>query len=164
MSGPIIIVMLALSPPSYFIPGVPSPVFIQPAHGHDNFRRSDAPDLSLPDLLPAFPSDETAGEIESWAAWENWHLALALLPKRDTVNGEYFDLRDIAPCVGICSTCRISAVAKRLYPNWEGRYRFRLVHVLRVVKSYLRDGNKRHSREELIRRVSEKHCNAKKAL
>lgn len=141
---------------SYFVPGVTAPIFIQPAHGDDNFRRPDAPDLSRADLLPAFPSAEDAAQESAWNLWQDWHLAVSLLPERDTVNGEYFDLRDIVGCVGTCYINRFSCHVQRLYPNWEGRYRFRLVHVLRVVKCYLRDGHKRHSRAELIRRVREK--------
>lgn len=147
----------SLSP---FLPKGTTPRFIQPAHGGDNYCLPDAHDLCRQSILPAWPEPKIARELSSWEEWANWQLAVALLPERDTVNGERFDLKDIAPCVGTCTTKRLSSHVQSLYPNWEGRYRFMLKHILCVVKRYLRDGNKAHSREELIRRVRVKFYGA----
>ena len=151
------------SPQSFnsFLPKGEAPKFIHPAHGGDNYCLPDSSDLCRKSILPAVPSVESAHELSSWEEWANWQLAVALLPERDTVNGERFDLNDIAPCVGTVTTKRLSSHVQSLYPNWEGRYKFMLKHILCVVKRYLRDGSKAHSREELIRLVFEKHYGSK---
>lgn len=138
-----------------------TPRIVRPAHGGDNYCVPDGHDLCRQSLLPALPPRDAARDAGAWSAWANWQLVVALLPDRDTVNGERFDLRDIAPCVGTVSTKSLSSHVQSLYPNWEGRYRFMLKHILCVVKRYLRDGHKAHSRPELIRRVWAKFYGAK---
>ena len=134
-----------------------TPNFIHPAHGGDNYCPPDASDLCRASILPPLPDAHDARQAESWSAWENWQLAVALLPERDTVNGEFFDLRDIAPAVGTCKVKNLSTHVQTLYPNWEGRYKFMLKHILCVIKRYLRDGSKAHTRADLIRLNFEKH-------
>ncbi len=146
---------------SSFLPKGKSPTFIQPAHGGDNYCLPNSIDICRSSLLPALPDVNSARELSAWEDWADWQLAVALLPLRDTVNGERFDLRDIAPCVGSCTTNGLNRHVHSLYPNWEGRYRFMLKHILCVVKRYLRDGSKAHSREELIRLMVAKNFGPK---
>ena len=138
-----------------------TPRIVRPAHGGDNYCVPDGHDLCRQSLLPALPPRDAARDAGAWSAWANWQLVVALLPDRDTVNGERFDLKDIAPCVGTVSTKSLSSHVQSLYPNWEGRYRFMLKHILCVVKRYGRNGHKAHSRSELIRRVWAKFYGAK---
>ena len=158
--------MLNQAPPSLprslssFLPPGATPRFIQPAHGGNNYRHPDAPDIDIEQILPALPERDAARSASAWSEWKDWQLATALLPERDTVNGEYFEITDIAPCVGRCHPKSISRYAQQLYPDWCGRYRFRLVHVLRLVKCYQQNGVKKHSRAELIRMVAEKFYGA----
>lgn len=125
------------------------------ARGHQVIRgatiESGWGELTLLQQTPPILFDtKRLNDANAFTAWRDWELACALLPERDTEEGtEYYDLRDIARCLGPVTSDRLARHAKDLWPNYEGFYRLSFSEALRLIKRYLFVGRRRFERDDL---------------